>query len=213
MNRANVLAALNSKMLEVYSLRTTDQLRSALPLRIALPRLEPFLALNLAKEVQKDALVIRGGGVALAAGDPPGSDTSRRMYEATKAIDDEFLARLGSFPVGIVIRYEEIAPIRTRRIDCLLAAAYRIFDAWRGVRGCRAAILSAYSRAEFERLLHELLRLYAQETRALSRSLRLPALLVPLRERLALSLYDIMNDTASRLAGEMAGAVYRSARV
>ncbi len=213
MNRVRALTALNSRMLEVYSRRTTDQLRSVLPLRIALPRLEPFLALNLAKEVRKDALVIRAGGTALATGTPPGSDTSRQMYAATQAIDHEFLAQLGGFPVGIVIRYEEIAPIRTQRIDCLLAVAYRILDAWRRERGSRAAICSAYSRGEFERLLHELLRLYAQETQALSRSLRLPALLVPLRERLALSLYDIMNDTASRLARELAGAVYGSARV
>ncbi|MEK7736236.1 MAG: hypothetical protein AAB319_00520, partial [Pseudomonadota bacterium] len=189
-----------------------DKLRSILPLRIALPRLEPFLAMNLAKEVQKDALVIRGGGAALASGIPPGSDTSRQLYDATKGIDQEFLAQLGGFPVGIVIRYEEIAPIRTRRIDCLLGAAYRILDAWRRTRGSRAAVRSAYSRIEFERLLHRLLQLYAQETQALSRSLRLPALLVPLRERLALSLYETMNDTALLLAREVAGSVYRYQR-
>lgn len=210
MNRVRVLTALNSDMLEAYSRRTTDKLRAVLPLRIALPRLEPFLALNLAKEVQKDALVIRGSGAAIAAGLPPGSDTSRQLYDATKGIDQEFLAQLGGFPVGIVIRYEEIAPIRIRRIDCLLAAAYRILDTWRRVRGVRAAIRSAYSRNEFERLLQDLLRLYAQETQALSRSLRLPALLVPLRERLALSLHDIMSDTASRLARDLTGSVYRS---
>jgi len=43
-------------------------LRAALPLRLALPALEPFLAENVAKEVRKDALVIRRAGEALAPG-------------------------------------------------------------------------------------------------------------------------------------------------
>ncbi|MBX9811054.1 MAG: hypothetical protein K2Y16_05515 [Burkholderiales bacterium] len=52
-------------------------------------------------------------------------------------------------------------------------------------------------------------RLYALETRILSRSVRLPALLAPVRERIAQSLHGIMNDTAKRLAAELAGVVYR----
>ena len=53
------------------------------------------------------------------------------------------------------------------------------------------------------------MRLYAQETRVLSRSVRLPALLIPVREHVAQSLHGIMNDTATRLAGELAAMVYR----
>lgn len=39
--------------------------------------------------------------------------------------------------------------------------------------------------------------------------MRLPALLAPVRERIAQSLHGIMNDTAKRLAAELAGVVYR----
>jgi hypothetical protein len=53
------------------------------------------------------------------------------------------------------------------------------------------------------------LQLYALETRILSRSVRLPALLAPLRERIAQSLQGIMNDMAKRLAAELVGVVYR----
>ena len=210
------MAALNRKVLEEYSRRTTDTLRTVMPLRIALPSLENFLAMNVAKEVQKDALVIRQVGENVALGMPPGDDTAGRLFDATNDIDRAFLARTGSFPVGIVIRYDEIAPFRTQRIDKLLTAAYRILDAGRvihGVRGSRSAIRSAYSRDDFERLVEDLLRLYALETRALSRALRLPGLLVPLRERLAKSLYDVMNDTAIRLARELASCVYRPDRL
>jgi hypothetical protein len=71
---------------------------------------------------------------------------------------------------------------------------------------------AAYPRADLEHLLHELLRLYAQETQALSRSLRLPALLVPLREGIARNLYQIMNAAAIRLARDVTATVHRPAR-
>jgi hypothetical protein len=76
-------------------------------------------------------------------------------------------------------------------------------------RGLRAALQESFPRADLERLLGDLLRLYASETRVLSRSVQLPALLVPLRERIAQSLYEIMSDVARRLAGELSLAVFR----
>jgi len=42
--------------------------------------------------------------------------------------------------------------------------------------------------------------------------MRLPALLEPVRERLAGSLYRVMNEITTRLAGEIADAVYRHDR-
>lgn len=206
------MAALNRRVLEVYSQRTTERLRTVLPLRVALPRLESFLAMNVAKEVQKDALVIRRGSETVANGVLPSDQAVDELLNATKEIDRKFLAHAAGFPIGIEIRYDEIAPLRSQRIDKLLTAVYRILDAGRLVTGSRSAIRLAYSRIEFERLLQDLMRLYALETRALSRSLRLPALLTPIRERLAKSLYEVMNETAVRLAGELSSCVFRPDR-
>ena len=47
---------------------------------------------------------------------------------------------------------------------------------------------------------------------ALGHSVRLPALLEPVRERLAGSLYRVMNEVTTRLAGEIADAVHRHDR-
>ena len=58
MKPAHSLARLNGRILNAYSRRTAAALRAALPLRLALPHLEPVLALNVDKEVQKDRLVI-----------------------------------------------------------------------------------------------------------------------------------------------------------
>lgn len=212
MKPAQALAAWNRKILEAYSRRTVEALRAILPLRLALPRIESFLAENVAKEAEKDAMVIRRVGAALAAGVTPGEEMSQQLLVASREIDRVFLARVTDFPIGIVIRYEETEPVRMRRIKCLQDAACRILGARpRQDRG-RAAIRSSYPRAELERLIHDLMRLYALETQTLSRSLRLPALLVPLRERLAQALYGVMNDVAQSLAKEVTAIVYRPAK-
>jgi len=209
MDRSDALVALDRKILDAYSRRTTNALRAALPLRIALPHIEPVLARNVAKEMQKDALVIRRAGEALSVGVPPSGEALRRLLEATKEIDRAFLTQVGSLPLRIVIPYEEIMPIRMERIERLSGAAYRVLDAWQRQSGVRAAMQASYARAELERLLLDLLQLYALETRILSRSVRLPMLLAPVRERIAQSLQGIMNDTAKRLAAELTSVVYR----
>jgi hypothetical protein len=212
MDQARTLAVLDRRILEAFSRRTVDALRAVLPVRLALSHLEPLLALNVAKEAQKDAVVIRCAAAALATTFPPGRETVRRLLEETKSIDRAFLDRVGGFPVGIVIRYEAVAPARTQRIERLLSTAYRILDAWRTASGIRGALWASYPQPEFEYDLCDMLKLYALETNALSRSVRLPAILTPLRERLARGLYSAMNTTAMQLASELSRVVYRSRR-
>ena len=211
-DRARTLAAVNRRILETFSRRTVDALRAVLPVRLALPHLEPLLALNVAKEAHKDARVIRCSAEALATGAAPGRETVRRLLEETKSIDRAFLDRIGAFPVGIVIRYEEVAPVRTQRIERLLSTAYRILDAWRTASGLRAALRASCPQPELERDLYDMLKLYALETNALSRSVRLPAVLTPLRERLARGLNRVMNAAAMQLASDLSRVVYRRGR-
>jgi len=163
-------------------------------------RLEQVLALNLAKEVRKDTIVIR----AAAAPADAGLDV---LVERTKSIDRDFLRRVARFPVEIVIRYEEIEPVRRRRIERLLAAAQRVLAAWAPGQGAREALCTAFPGAQLEALLHELLSLYGEETLALSRSVRVPTLLRPLRDAAARRLVGIMDSVSARLAKEAAAAM------
>jgi hypothetical protein len=208
MQRVAVLAELDRRLLEAFSRRTTEKLRAALPLRIALPRLEPFLAANVAKEVRKDALAIRRAGEALAVGERPGPGAARQIFETTREIDRDFLRALGHLPVRIRIPYERIEPLRLQRIERVLDLAYRILREWQAGRSLR----DAFGKEELERRLLEVLELYVQESLALGRSVSLPALLAPVRERLARSLYGAMNEVALRLASEIADAVCRRDR-
>ena len=206
MKRAKALARLNGRILHTYSRRTITALRAALPLRLALPHLEPVLALNVGKEVEKDALVIRRARTPAADGATDWNEVLAQLMQATKDIDRQFLARVGKFPVEIVVRYDEIAPIRARRIKLLHEAAAKILGARDSHRRLRGAMQASFSREEFAQLLYELFRLYAEETRSLSRSVRLPGPLVPLRELIAQELLNVMLRVARPLANEIAAA-------
>lgn len=201
MDRAAALARLNRRMLEAFSARTVGALRASLPL--ALPRLEQILKQNLEKEIRKDALVIRRAGEALAAGAPPGPDAARQLLDSARQIDRDFVARLGRFPLRLEIPYARIEPLRLRRIGHGLDLAYRILDAWR--RRCR--LRDAFSPVELERRLLEILTLYCEETVALGDTARLPGLLAPLGERLALSLLGVMTAASRGLARDIARSV------
>lgn len=209
MERVAALAELDRRLLESFSRRTTEKLRAALPLRIALPHLEPFLAENVAKEVRKDALAIRRAGDALAVGEPPGPDTAQQLFETTREIDRDFLRRIDRFPVRVSVPYERIAPLRLQRIERVLDLSYRVLRQWRAGRRLR----ELFGRTELERRLSDILDLYIEETLALSHCVRLPALLGALRERLAHALRGVMSEVAIELARETAAAVHRRARL
>jgi len=186
----NALARLHGRLLREFSRRTTDLLRAALPVRLALPVIEPFLAENVAKEVRKDTLVIRRAGAGRVPGD------AREILAAARAIDREFLARVGDLPVRIEIPYGRIEPLRLRRIELGLDTAHRVLDAWQRRRRAR----EAFAPGELERRVFELLRIYAEETEALSHAVRLPGLLAPLRARVARHLREAMTEAARTLA-------------
>ena len=212
MTPTHALTAWNSKLLQTYSRRTVEALRKVLPLRLALPRIESFLAENVGKEQRKDAVVIQKVGAAVLAGLAVDEDMLKQLLAAHREIDRSFLHRVGDFPVGIVIRYEEIEPVRKRRIALLAATSERILRDWQPGRRARRVLRQAYTQLELEQRVHELMRLYALETQLLSRSLKLPGLLVPLREKLAQSLYSVMNEVAQRAARDAAAVVYRAGR-
>lgn len=175
-------------------------MRAALPLRLALPALESFLAENVEKEVRKDARVIRCAAAAVGAGSRPAAEAVRQLLVAARDTDREFLARVERFPVRIDVPYHEIEPLRRRRIELGLELAYRILDAWNRGEKTRAVV----SRGELASRVRTLLDLYAQEVLALSRAVGLPAPLALVRERIAERLRAEMSDVARAMTARLA---------
>ena len=149
----------------------------------------------MAKEARKDALVIQ------RAGEAPAPGAAREILAAARAIDREFLARVGAFALRIEVPYERIEPLRLRRIELGLDTARGILEAWRRGRRLR----DAFAAGELDQRLFELLQLYAEETQALSHAVRLPAILEPARERVAQRLREAMIRAARALAAGQTG--------
>ncbi len=210
MHQARLLADLNRQILEAYSRRTTTALRARLPLPLALPWLDRLLLSNVAKEVHKDARVITCAAQAVTAGTPTDDAMVTAMLHAAREIDRDFLASASRSPLEIPIRYEAVNPVRIQRIRRLLAASWQLCDVWGPRRKLRAALNDVFPDAELERLIFELLVLYARETQVLGESVRMPALLSPLRRRVLAGLFETMEKTASALAREAAGRIRRT---
>ena len=187
-------------MLREFSRRTTERVRTALPLRLALPALESFLAENVEKEIRKDARVIRCAAVAVAAGVAPAHEAVQQLLAAARETDRDFLARVGRFPVQIDIPYDRIEPLRLRRIELGLDLAYLLLDAWSRGKKSRAIL----PRRDLALRLRELLELYALEVLALSHSVRLPGPLAVLRERIAERLRSEMAEIARAMTATLA---------
>jgi len=209
MDRAAHLAALNGRLLHAFSRRSLDRLRATSALRLVLPHVEPLLVLNVTKEVRKDTLAFGAAAEAVARGAAPDREDAERLLEATKAIDRAFLRRMDDLPVRLEISYARVAPVRLRRIERLLEAAYGVLAHWPPRTRLRAVIEARYAPEAFEQLLLGLLRLYAEEACALARAVQLPRLLAPLTERLVRRLDATLAEVAPHLARDATARVYR----
>jgi hypothetical protein len=208
--RARGLARLNARMLRLFDARTLAALRAVAPLTPVLAHLEPLLVRNLAKEIEKDARVIAAAADLIARGEAPDAAAVQSLLEASRRIDQGFLTSVGAFPVRIVIRYEEVLPFRRRRVQRLLDVSYAVLRSWSKAGAACAAIRSSHRASELEAALDEILRLYTSEVQALSRSVRLPLLLVPLRELAAQRLSAVMCAVGTRLAHDVTAAIFRA---
>ncbi|MEJ2175794.1 MAG: hypothetical protein P8Y76_13040 [bacterium] len=209
MDRAAHLAQLNGHLLQTFSRRSLETLRATSALRLVLPLVEPLLVLNVGKEVRKDALALHAAAAAAARGAAPDAQAAAGVLEATKEIDREFLRRMDDFPVRLEISYAQVAPVRLRRIERLLEAAYGLLVGWPPRTRVRAVIQAQYSAEAFEQLILALLRLYAEEASTLARAVRLPRLLAPLSGRLARRLDATLAQVAPGLARDVAALAYR----
>ena len=170
-----------------------------------LPAIEPLLAENVAKEIRKDALVIRCAAQALASGTPPGAQDSQRLLADAREIDRQFLDCAAGLPLRLDIPYTRIEPLRRQRIERGLDLAYRFLAAWRAGGRLRDALPAE----ALEQRLVEMLTLYCEETAVLGRGVRATGPLAALRGRATQGLREIMILVASRLARETALAVHR----
>ena len=209
MIRVNVLCAMNRVMMEAFNQRTVEGLKGYTLFRLALPPFQSFLDINVGKEVEKDRMVIARAAKVHQSGTKPTPAHVVALLQEAREIDQIFVRKAAVFPIDIQIQYQDIEHYRQQRIELLLQTSYRILTQWQDVSSFRTAVNELYNEAQFRDLLHNILRLYAMETRMLSRSVRIPHLLTPARDAITETITNIMEQEAEALAKSLAHTVYR----
>lgn len=209
MDRVGVLCAMDRQIMLAFSHRTADRLSCHTLFGLLLPAFQSFLDINVRKEVDKDQCVIVAAGEAFRSGRAPNPADAGQLLHEARLIDQAFLQQTAPFPLAIDIRYPDIEPTRRQRIERLLAMSHRLLAHWQSTPHFRHAVAQAYPREQFRVALGEILHLYAQETKLLSRSVHLPALIGLARDRLTDAIFTEMEAVARQLANEFTEMAYR----
>lgn len=196
-------------MMREFSARTIRRLEDHSLFRLLLPVFRSFLEINVHKEIDKDRLAILHAATVQRAGGTPGPADVETLLQQAREIDQRFLRDAAVFPVNIRIEYRDIESFRRRRVEMLLAASHALFARWEVTPRFREAVALLYSRGEFEALLREVMQLYGAETRALSRSVRIPSIFNLARDSISDTVNSVMTGVAADLAGELTRQVYR----
>ena len=212
MNKVNLLCVMNRFMMESFSQHTVEGLKRHKLFKLALPPFQSFLEINVDKEVEKDRRVIEQAYKLFQSTTTPDATHVAALLEEARDIDQTFIRKAAVFPIDINIQYQDIEHYRQQRIDLLLQTSFRIFTEWQGVHSFRAVVQGLYNEAQFEELIHNILRLYAMETRMLSRSVHIPRLLTLARDAVTQTITSVMEQQAEILAKSLAHKVYQRSR-
>lgn len=203
---------MNRVMMEGFSKRTVESLKSHALFRLALPPFRSFLDINVAKEIEKDRGVITFAASLHQSGTEPDASHVATLLKDARKIDQDFLRKVTVFPIDIKIQYQDIEKYRQQRIELLLQASQQIFKQWHTSHSFRVTIKDLYTETQFRVLLQDLLSLYAMETRMLSRSVRIPSLFNLARDNVAQTINRVMEQEAVLMAKKLTRMVYRGNR-
>lgn len=195
-----------------FSRRSILRLEENFPLRLMLPAFRESLESNVEKELKKDSLVIRHASETLKAGHDVSDEDVEALFEKTKEADREFLGIISRLPFFIRVRYEDIRETRLERIGLLLKTARRLLSTGNEQAGLPEAAAGAFTEEGFRAALEEMLNLYTRETRALYKSVRVPAFLGIAGSFLAGAVCRAMEEESGATAAEFARDVFRKAR-
>jgi hypothetical protein len=173
MDRVTVLCDKDRDMMYEFSRRSLERVSGRSPLLISLPFFSTYMEANVKKEVEKDRLIIEEAAQAYMAGRPACDLDLEDIFEKTKQVDKAFLDNLPIPSFSLSLRYSDFADIRIQRIWRISRTVYALLANWRDTASFTDAARKAYTGEAFKDILAEILHLYNEETRMLSKSIRL----------------------------------------
>ncbi len=208
MDRAAELCERDRSFLTAFSRLVLDRLTGASARFLPVPFVNAFLRENVAKETEKDRLIIERAMAACNAGRPIADDEIDAVFEATKAADRKFLHDLPLPSPAAAVRYDEIADIRRLRIRRIFRMVYDLVPAWTDGASFAHAVRTVYSEERFRETLREILELYNLETRKLGAAITLFPPFSLAVDLLTDRLFDCMETAARDLAADCAQKLF-----
>lgn len=208
MDKTQILCASSAYIMNEFSERTVEGLGRHKLFKLLLPAFTTFLKTNVNKEIEKDRQIILRARALQLEDRTPTADDAEGLLHDFREVDRKFLQDISTLASSIVIHYDDIEHHRRIRIAKTLDMLYRIFRQWERSAGFRTAVTALYGRDEFKSLVRDIFKLYINETRMLSESVKIPRKLLFTRDALIRKVSSVMEAVAAELTEEITDRVF-----
>jgi hypothetical protein len=208
LDKTAILCDQDKTLLHAFSKRALERVIGRSFASAHLPFVTEYMEANVAKEVEKDRIIITHAAKAFSEGWRPGDLDRDAIFESTKAVDKTFVKNLLIPSLTVAVKYEDIADIRKKRIASLSQAVYDVVTVWDDSSSFETVVQKAYSKQRFREVLAEILHLYNLETKMLSSSIHF---LPPFNRAMnffAESVFDSMTTASEELVSDCAVRIY-----
>ncbi|HET6365084.1 MAG TPA: hypothetical protein VFG02_08535 [Nitrospirota bacterium] len=200
MDKVTILCDKDRSMMYEFSRRSLDRASGRSLSLVTLPFFSTYMDANVKKEVEKDRLIIEEAAEAYKAGKPACDLDLEEIFDKTKQVDKTFLDNLLIPSFSLSVRYSDFADIRIQRIWRISRTVYTLLANWRDTASFTDAARKAYTGDKFKEILAEILHLYNQETRMLSKSIRLFSPFNKAVSTYVENLFQAMEETTEDMA-------------
>jgi hypothetical protein len=206
-DKISILCEKDKDMMFEFSRLSLGRIGNQSLLLGVLPFFSNYIDSNVKKEVDKDRLIIEEAAGAHAAGKPICDLDLEDIFDKTKNIDKVFLNRL-PLSSSFIVRYSDFADIRIQRIWRISKTVYALLENWPDTVSFTDAVRQAYTGDAFKDILAEILHLYNQETRMLSKSLRLLPPFNKAAQKYAETLFQAMEEVTEDIAEQYTRKIF-----
>jgi hypothetical protein len=207
-DRVAVLCEKDRDLLHRFSQQSLNRAEKSTLLLTALPFFSGYLEANVKKEIDKDRLIIETASKEYAAGKEACELDLEEIFERTKSVDRAFMDTLFIPTLSFHVRYSDFADIRIQRIWLIAKTVYGLLKHWPDTASFPEAVRAAYSEPDFRERLADILHLYNEETRILSKSIRLFGPLNKTVNSFADAMYQAMEDITGDISARSANIIY-----
>jgi hypothetical protein len=208
MSKIDVLCDTDREMMLEFSRLCVSRLNNYLPLKLFLSPFQHFLDANVLKEIEKDRLIIEHAAAHFESGGSRDDMDVNDIFEMTVKVDDKFVNKLSNPLFSVVIRYDDFAEIRKKRIAAFVNMVFDLLRNWQDEVPFPHIVKTTFAEESYGKVLNEVLHLYNVETRMLSNSFTFHGPAGRVKDLFAERLFTTMEKTAGEIALEYTRRVY-----